>query len=309
MKTTIRFIIIIIAVLLIGVALLRLAPTAKVETDVMTTIFPVYDITRELAPSEINVQLMLSPGSSPHTFEPSPSLVQMLDDAKIVYAIGFGLDDWASSLSATEVLEISRVAEELSDPLPEEADDDHHEDEDQHENEAEEHDHGPEDPHYWLSAPIAKDMATFIAYDLAERFPDYQEEILVNLENYHFELEAADTEIREILSEKENRNLITLHDSWDYFAREYDLTVVGTFEPTAGRQPTPQYLVELMSAIEVSGTSTIYSEPQLSTESIQSFATDNNLALAILDPIGGIQGRMSLIDLLLYNAQVIAQNN
>ena len=311
MKTSIRFIVIIIAVLLIGIALLRFAPTIEVKTDVMTTIYPIYDITRTLAPDEISVSYMLAPGASPHTFEPSPSLVRMLDDAQIVYAIGLGLDEWASELSSTEVLELSIVAEGLSDDMVDahEEKDDHDDEHEEDDHEEDDHGHGDEDPHYWLSAPIAKDMATIIAHDLAERFPEHTDTIAENLTSYTAELEAPDEQVREILAEKENRNLITLHDSWAYFASEYDLNIIGTFEPTAGRQPTPQYLVELMQAIEVSGTTTLHTEPQLSTESIESFATDNNLTLATLDPIGGVEGRMSLIDLLLYNAQIIAENN
>jgi len=42
-----------------------------------------------------------------------------------------------------------------------------------------------------------------------------------------------------------NRNIISLHDAWYYFAEGFGLNLVGTFEPSAGKEPTPQYIVNL----------------------------------------------------------------
>jgi zinc transport system substrate-binding protein len=296
MKSSLRYILLPFIIIVVIFAIFRLAPKSmNGEFEVATTIFPVYDIALNIAPSDINVLLILEPGASPHTFEPSPSLIRSLQSTQVIYTIDPDLDGWATELVETDTVTLSQDLD-----LIENIDLDEHEDE---------HGHEGENPHYWLSIPYGQEMARIIAADLTTRFPEYEEEIASRLTAYLAELDQAHLEVTEMLSEKENRNIITFHDSWDYFAETYNLNIVGTFEPTAGREPTPQYLVELMQAIEISQSTTLYSEPQLATASIQSFADDHDLTIATLDPLGGTEGRMTYIDLMLYNAKTFQENN
>ncbi|MBU1126281.1 metal ABC transporter substrate-binding protein, partial [Patescibacteria group bacterium] len=164
------------------------------------------------------------------------------------------------------------------------------------------------DPHYFLTIENAKIIVTTMHDELILLFPEYRDEFSVNTQNYLQSLDAAEAQIQTILADSQDKPLITLHDGWYYFAEAYGIKIAGTFEPTAGREPTPQYLVELKDAVKSTGTTTIYSEPQLSIESINSFVSDYNLKVAELDPIGGYENRDSYINLMLYNVHVIAAN-
>ena len=189
-------------------------------------------------------------------------------------------------------------------------DENEHEDHDEegHDDHAHDHAHGEFDPHYWLSIPNAKIIASTIADDLSERFPESSEMFESNLEQYLVELDETNEEITEMLSGLENRSIVTFHDAWYYFGKAYDLEILGTFVPTAGREPTPQYLADLSELLEQAGTTTIYSEPQLSTESIQGFSEDLNLNVATIDPIGGSEKDDSYINLMKRNAKTIKNN-
>ena len=180
--------------------------------------------------------------------------------------------------------------------------------EDEEEEEHDEEEHGATDPHYWLSIRNAIIISQTIADDLSQRYPEHADEFSSNLETLINDLNTADQEIRTTFTNVTNKNIITLHDAWYYFAEEYGLNITGTFEPSPGREPTPQYLVELMNAIEESGSTTLYSEPQLPITGLKSFAADNKLTIAELDPVGGVEGRDSYIELMKYNAETIAQN-
>ena len=196
------------------------------------------------------------------------------------------------------------------------AESDKHENKDEHEgakeghdNDEHAHEHGPTDPHYWLSMDNGAQIARNITDDLTQRFPEHTDTFEANLDTYLQELAAADQEITETMQQGvENRNLITLHDAWYYFANDYNLNIVGTFEPSAGREPTPQYLIRLTDALKEAGVTTIYSEPQIPTGSLDSFVQDNDLTIAELDPLGGVEGRESYIEMMKYNARTIAQN-
>lgn len=264
------------------------------KPQIAATIFPIYDITRNITGDRVDVALILPPGASPHTFEPTPSSIRELQGSDVVFAIGHGLDDWSDSIVLSVGSDKTIVDKTINLRTPSIQED----------NEAGD----GFDPHYWLTVPNAIIISQNIAADLETRYPEYANEFDANLQSYIAELETENAKIEGILSQVENKQIITLHDAWYYFADAYQLNIVGTFEPTAGREPTPQYLADLTDALETSGSKTLFSEPQLSTSSIQSFADDNGLTIVSLDPIGGSAERESYIDLMTYNAETIAQN-
>ena len=72
---------------------------------VAATIYPLYDMARNVAGDNAEVKLILPPGASPHLFEFFPRQLKELQNVKAVFAIGHGLDDWA-----TQVINVSRNA-------------------------------------------------------------------------------------------------------------------------------------------------------------------------------------------------------
>jgi len=75
------------------------AEGAASKPKVGATIFPLYDIARQVAGPVADVILILPSGASPHTFEPTPSAVRSLAGANALLVIGHGLDDWAVRLA------------------------------------------------------------------------------------------------------------------------------------------------------------------------------------------------------------------
>jgi zinc transport system substrate-binding protein len=263
----------------------------KTEPSVAATIFPIYDIAKNIAGEAVRVTLLLPPGADAHSFEPSPSLLKELNGAVAVYAIGYRLDEWSTTL--TEAVSAETVFVDKNIFLKPSA------------NVSEE---GPYDPHYWLTVPNAKIIAGSIADDMKARFPDKAQVISNNLKAYLSTLDVLDQEIRFALKDIPNKNIVTFHDAWYYFADEYGLTVAGTFEPTAGREPTPQYLADLVTKISAAGVKTLYYEPQMSITGYQTFADDYDIKLKVLDDIGGIPPYDSYIDLIKTNVATL-QNN
>jgi zinc transport system substrate-binding protein len=286
--------------------ILSFAPTPEIEQSqqkkVAATIFPLYDITKNIAGTTVDVELILEAGASPHTFDPSPATMRKLQGTQAVYAIGHGLDDWTFSI--VENIEAQIVGVDRNIDLRQSVDHDHETDlSNPHDEEF-----ANLDPHYWLSISNAKIIAKTIANDLTDRFPEHTDSYQENLNEYIKELDQANAQIQETIDQITNKQIITLHDAWYYFSNAYGLEVAGIFEPTAGREPSPQYLADLTEAVIASGSNTLYSEPQLSTLSIQAFSNDNDLTIVELDPIGGIENRQSYTDMMKYNAEIFFQN-
>lgn len=245
---------------------------------IAVTSYPLFDIASHVAAGVAETIVVLPPGSNPHTFEPLPSSQRAVSSSSVVFAVGHGFDDWIDSLASSAA--VPKVTVDLGIRLrPPTAPF-------RDAGQAEEDD-GAEDPHYWLSIPNVKIIAATIAADLARRFPDAAGRIRTDLAAYVRTLDDADAKVRRILSGVRHRNIVTLHDAWYYFAEAYDLRIVGSFEPTAGREPTPNYLAKLGSAVRDSGTRTLYVEPLLPLTGLEEFLNDNGLATAEIDPIEG----------------------
>lgn len=290
---------------------------------VAATIFPLADVAKNIGGSKVEVVNVVKPGASPHTFEVNPSDVKQLQGVQVLFAIGGGLDNWTADLLAVDS-EMALVVvdegvekkefrfehhhEESDAHEKEGAHDKHRENQAEHEHESKQHDeHEGYDPHYWLSAKNAKIIAGNVAKALIEADPENEDFYRDNLRNYQNELNSAANEIRRELGEIENNHLIVFHESWNYFADEFGLDIVGVFALSPGKEPTPQQLANLYDRAQDYGVKAVFSEPQLSPETIRPFVEDLDLELYVLDPLGGIEDRDSLINLLKYNAQTIKQ--
>lgn len=286
-----RLVVVIAIFLGLAVVLLALArpsrPVAAPTTlpSVAVTCYPLYDLVRAVGADVVQVDLLLPPGANPHTFEPSPSTTEAARRAETVYHIGYGFDSWADGLGTDK---LTRLDGGLAlRPSSEDA--------------------NSADPHYWLDVSNMLTMTTNLADDLTERFPAAAARIRQNATGYRAKLVDADHQIRLILAPDQGRQLVTLHDAWYYFAASYGLVIAGTYEPTAGREPTPKYLEALTAAVKRAGTKTLFAEPGLSAPSLQSFIQDLGLKIVTLDPGEGA-GRLTYPQLMVQNAQTIHDN-
>ncbi|HSF04655.1 MAG TPA: metal ABC transporter substrate-binding protein [Methylomirabilota bacterium] len=274
---------------LVAVLLTVAVPTMEASDErlkVAATIFPLYDIARRVAGPVAEVVLVLPPGASPHTFEPTPASVRALSGAQVLFVIGHGLDDWAARLArgagvpqlvpVDAGIGLRRTKGTIR-----------------------------EDPHYWLSAPNAKAIARTVGAELVRRAPARRAEVERSLATYLARLDAADAEVRGLLADLPTREIATFHDGFGYFADAYDLQVAAVFEPYPGLEPSPRFVVEFQRKIRASGVRAVFTEPQLSVDALRPIAQDLGVTLAILDPLGGLPGREGFIELLLFNARAV----
>ncbi|HEX4514001.1 MAG TPA: metal ABC transporter substrate-binding protein, partial [Polyangiaceae bacterium] len=65
---------------------------------VAVSIFPLYDLTRRVAGPDAETILVLPPGHTEHSFDPSPKDVEQVAAAKVGVLVGLGLDPWMEKL-------------------------------------------------------------------------------------------------------------------------------------------------------------------------------------------------------------------
>ncbi len=273
---------------------------------IATSIFPLADITRAIVGDKMEVVNLVPPGSSPHTFTITPSDIKKLKQAKIIFIIGDPLDSWTKEItSSLDNITIYPVNQGVK--LRTFAEWQKYYQEKTILKESEDNHDQLIDPHYWLSPTNGKIIAQNIYEQIIKLDPQNKNYYAKNLQNFKKQIDQTITTIKSELKDLPQKNIIVFHDSWNYFANEFGLNIVGVFVPAPGKEPSPKYLASLHKSAKKFNIKSVFAEPQLSLETVRPFIADLNLKLYILDPLGGVPPRDSYINILLYNAQTIKQ--
>lgn len=265
--------------------------------QVATTIFPLFDITRQIAGEQIKVIQLIPSGSSPHTYEPTIVQIQQLQQADLLFAIGLGIDEWAIEDGANQkIINLHHHVNLI------ENDDDHHK---EAENESDHHHVHDFDPHYWLSPKNGKIMAQIITEELSKKYPDKKQKFEKNLEIFNQSIDQQIAELEKKMHSNPSAGIITFHNAYNYLARDFSITILTTVEPFPGKEPTAKYLSQLVDTIESQGVKYIFKEPQLSDKVLKSLADDYQIQIYNLDPLGGSGDINSYQKLIEYNINQI----
>jgi zinc transport system substrate-binding protein len=270
-------------------------PSSDEGPLVVTSIFPVGDLTRHLAGDAARVEVLLPPGASPATFDVAPRSLAELREGKLFVMIGGGLDEWLADIpgSSGSQARILRVAEGL-DLLAE----------------SDEHAHqGTGNPHIWLDPILVRDeVVPRLSRALSEVLPEAAEAIASRAAELTDSLTALDGEIREALEPLERRSFIATHSAWSYFALRYNLEEAGVIHLHPGQDPSSREMAHLTEIARAKEIPSIFVEPQLGEVAARALAAELSLPSFTLDPLGGPdeEGRGGYFALLRFNtAQLV----
>jgi zinc transport system substrate-binding protein len=305
----------VLTALIVYVGVARQSPassSSSAELTVAATIFPLADITRQVAGEHVNVVLVIPPGVSEHVSALTPQQIQQLKDAPVLFAIGNGLEDQLVKrlnqalphLTVTTV-DIGIIVKEYGAPEAET-----HEEEAHEEEEEAGHAHTGLDPHYWLTVPNAMHITDNIAATLKEIDPTHAADYDKNASDYQQELRQLETELQQQASRAPEKNFIAMHNAWSYFAPEYGFNLLATYEPIEGQEPSLNNIRELQALVREHEITSFYAEPQKTNSHIAEFMEKElGLEIRTLDPIGGNPGTESYIDLMKFNINSLTGEN
>lgn len=256
------------------------------ETDklnVVTTFYPMYDFTKNVAGDEAEVTLLLEAGTDTHGYEPSAKEVAAISDADVFVYNSEEMEVWVSSVLEsidTENTVIVNASEGIS--LLESTEEDHHD-----ENEEEGH-HHEVDPHIWLDPVLAQEEITNIKEGLVAADPKNEEIYETNATQYNEKLQALDQEFTNAFSDATNRVFVTQHAAFAYLANRYDLEQVSIAGISTEEEPSPAKLAELQDYINANDIHYIYYAETSSSKIAETLANETGTELEILNPIEGI---------------------
>lgn len=256
------------------------------KLPVTASIVPLAHFCEKMGGDRVEVQVLVPPGASPHTYEPTPSVIATASRARLFVYVGQGLEPWADRILKSrrkEELMVVEAAKGL--PLIGEAGRQEHPG---GAHQKQPHRHLGVNPHVWLDPVLAKEICKGIAGALMKIDPAHKEVYQRNLEAYLGELEALHLEIEAEVSKFRIREYVCFHPAYVYFSRRYGLKEAGVIELSPGREPTPRHVQKIVSAIKSRGIKVVFAEPQLSPRVAEAIAGEVGVRVAVLDPLGGI---------------------
>lgn len=140
-------------------------------------------------------------------------------------------------------------------------------------------------PHVWVSITNAIAQVNNIGKQLAQLDPEHAALYEKNTQDYVKRLEAEKEKMNLSLKELKNRNIVTFHEAFPYFAKEFNLNIVAVVEREPGTEPSAKELEDTIEIVKASKVNALFAEPQYSAKSARAIAKETGARLYTLDPI------------------------
>ena len=260
--------VVLVVATIVGALFLRSLSRQNVAQDderplILATVPHIASWVKNLVGDSARIEIIASGGIEVHNFAITPQTVALSESASIIVANGADLEPWLDTLAASNT-PVIETAGEL--------------------------DLRGNDPHTWLDPAKARKQVQVAAAGIIKVLPELSETIAINLALYDAALAALDDEILRNLDGLPRKELISFHESFDYFAESYGLNVVASLVRTPGDETTLQEIENIKNLVSQYGLTSIYVEPGPTPDLAQTLASDLGISLRILDPLETISG-------------------
>jgi ABC-type Zn uptake system ZnuABC Zn-binding protein ZnuA len=235
-----------------------------VQVVASTTVFA--DLVRSVAGSHATVTSLVPAGADVHTFSPTPAAIRAVSAAQLIVMNGLGLDDWvASTISAANAnAPLLQLAADVPGFTPLAGDDGE-----------------SYNPHLWMDVSYARAYVNEIADELESVDRPHAADYEANLAAEDAALASLDTWIRDQFASVPvaDRQVVTFHDAFPYFARAYGLTIVGVAVQAPGQDPSAGEIAALITAIRNSGVRAVLAENQFPRKLADEIASETGVTV------------------------------
>ena len=218
------------------------------KMQVTVSILPQKWFVDRIAGDLVITQNLVGSGDNPHTYEPTPGQMAILEKSDLYFTIGIEFEEaWMDKLIATnptmKIVDSSAGIERI--PM---VGGHHHDDDEAHDHANHDHEADALDPHVWFSPDNARQIAENIANALIEQDPQNESTYTNNLESVLEEIANTDEEITSILQDISRRHFMIVHPAWGYFAHAYGLHMIPV--EIGGNEPGPADMAKILEAVK-----------------------------------------------------------
>lgn len=202
----------------LGLGLAPLLPRAAFAEDripITVTVGMIADIVRNIGGDLVDVTALMGPGVDPHVYKPTAGDVARLDRAEIIFYGGLTLEGRMEE-TFEKIDRGGKPTYAVSDAIPVER---------LHLLEGSSH----YDPHIWFDVTLWQLAVDSVRDHLIQHYPEHAEPFTANAATYRAQLDDLHTYVQQQTATipEGQRVLITAHDAFGYFGRQYGYEVRG----------------------------------------------------------------------------------
>lgn len=229
----------------------RAARGTGTDRRVVTTVAPLTSIAAAIARDRLKVVGLVPEGTNSHTFEPPPSVAEVLSRADLIVVNGLKLEDPTAELAEENKPDGTPVVALGDRVLPR--------DQWIFDFSFPEKDGRP-NPHLWTDPEYAVKYAEVLRDELAKLDPDGRAAFDANLATFTREARALSAAVDQDAATIPGgrKDLLTYHDGFAYFARDHGWRVLGAIQPANFEEPTPRELNALIQQVKAAKVPAIF---------------------------------------------------
>lgn len=225
----------------------------------------------QIAGDHFQVQLMIPPGASPVTYDPSPSQMKKLEQSQAYIRIGHIVFEkaWMEKIRSVnpglKILDQSEGVDLIREPG---------------------HSSGSGqgvDPHIWTSPREVKTQVKNIRDFLIRLDSAHHQTYRENAREFLTRIDSLDARISERLSDLGQADFLIFHPALSYFARDYGLNQISLEHQ--GKEPTPARIREVIDRSEASRIEDVFIQKQFSTDEARALARELEAEVVRIDPL------------------------
>lgn len=233
----------------------------KKRIGVVVTLLPFADFVKHVGDGRVEITVMVPPGATPHTYEPTPEQLRKVSKAKLYVKVGSGVEFELAWLDKIKSLNRKMLIVDGSQGIP----------------------LIDKDPHIWLSPLNAKKIVENICQGLIKVDPKNKEFYIKNKERYIKQLEELDEYIRVKIKNINKRGFMVYHPAWGYFAKEYGIEQISIEQK--GKEPTAMEIKDAIKKAKKYKIKVIFVSPQFPTKGAEVIAKEIGGEVKFLDPL------------------------
>lgn len=260
--------------------------------SIFVSILPLKYFTEKIVGDNYPVEVMVPPGASPATYDPTPKQMQKLSNATLFLSVGhLGFEKaWLKKFSQTfPALEIVNTSIGIN---LIEVEEEHHGN----------HVHKGVDPHIWVSPKQAHVIAQNIFEAIVIIDPGNRDNYKKNLKKLFKEIISVDEKVEEKLANAKGSRFLIFHPSLGYFARDYGLVQMSIeFE---GKSPSPKHMQKIIDEARSENIKLVLIQKEFDADNAKSIAKEIGAEVVQVDPLN-----YNWPEQVLLIADIISNNN
>ena len=142
-----------------------------------------------------------------------------------------------------------------------------------------------DNPHLWVSISNAIIQVGNIGDQLSLLDPTNATKYKENTNEYIKKLGAQRDKMHLALDGLKNRDIITFHDAFPYFAKEFNMNIVALIESKPGSEPSAKEMSEIIDKVKSLKVKAILAEPQYSPKAANTISAETGSKVYTLDPV------------------------